>query len=323
MCSNAHPRGNGCTHQSHHWHERSLQLNTGDIGSGHGGYIRERQRSGKVSIRTKIFQGLGALPGSHKDFAFNSLLLLYYNQILGVSASAASAVLAIGLLFDAVSDPMVGAFSDNLKSRMGRRHPLMYAAALPLGLLVFALFSPPESLSETGLVIWLLCSVVLLHLSFTFFVVPWNALAAEFSNDYVERTSIIAYRHLVGWIGGVIFGFSMFTFVFAATEEYPVGQLNPANFRPFAIITGILVTLWVLLTTYLTRDQVPYLLQPQEKTRFDLGAMAGQCIAAIRSRNFRLIVFGYLTFIGLVGITGVFDAFMNTFFWGFAAEELR
>jgi hypothetical protein len=66
-------------------------------------YRRERVRVGKVPISTKLYQGIGALPGTHKDFAFNTFLLLYYSQILGIPAFQASIVLAISLVVDAIT----------------------------------------------------------------------------------------------------------------------------------------------------------------------------------------------------------------------------
>jgi GPH family glycoside/pentoside/hexuronide:cation symporter len=58
------------------------------------------------------------------------------------------------MMFDAVSDPLVGVWSDNTHSRLGRRHPFMYGAALPLAVAYFFLWSPPE-LSEFGLFVYL------------------------------------------------------------------------------------------------------------------------------------------------------------------------
>ena len=88
-------------------------------------FQRAEQRVGKVPFLTKFAQGFSALPGQHKEWAFNTLLLLYYSQVLGLPASTASIVLAISLVFDAISDPMAGAFSDSYRSRFGRRHALM------------------------------------------------------------------------------------------------------------------------------------------------------------------------------------------------------
>ncbi|MEM7218647.1 MAG: MFS transporter [Pseudomonadota bacterium] len=277
-----------------------------------------------MPVTTKIYQGIGALPGSHKDWAFSAVLLLYYNQILGVPATAASIALAAALLIDAITDPLVGAYSDQFKSRLGRRHPFMYAAAVPIGVLGYLLFSPPADAGHGVLTAWLLVNTVLLHIAFTFFVVPWNALAAEYSDDYVERTSIIAYRHLVGWIGGVVFAFCVLTYVFASTEQHPAGQLNPDAYPVFAVVLGSLMTLWVLITTHLTRREVPYLLQPVDAaSRVSVGALLRQILLSLRSRNFRLILVGHLIFAGLSGIGGVFDIYMNTYFWEFVAEDLR
>jgi Na+/melibiose symporter-like transporter len=151
-------------------------------------YQRERQRQGKVPVSTKIFQGVGALPGSHKDFAFNTFLLLYYSQVLGVPASSASLILAICLLVDAVTDPLVGAYSDSFRSRLGRRHPFMYAAAVPFGFFICLLFMPPAA-GETALLGWLFVFTLATRTSFTFFVMPWNALAAEFSDGWGESAA--------------------------------------------------------------------------------------------------------------------------------------
>lgn len=287
-------------------------------------YHREKKRQGKVPVSTKIFQGIGALPNSHKDFAFNTFLLLYYSQILGVPASTTSIILALCLFADAITDPLVGAYSDNFRSRLGRRHPFMYAAAIPLGLCLYLLFSPPEAAGETLLVVWLFAFALLTRVTFTFFLIPWNALLAEFSDDYVERTSIYTYRYLVGWVGGVAFTFGSYTWIFTSSTEYPAGQLDPANYGLFAMVVGGLVTFWCLLSTHLTRREIPYLLQPRAATpKFDLKELLGQVLLALTSPNFRLIFVCVLLFAGVAGVGQVFDIYMNTYFWEFKPEDLR
>jgi Na+/melibiose symporter-like transporter len=287
-------------------------------------YQREKNRHGKVPVSTKIYQGIGGLPNSHKDFAFNNFLLLHYSQILGVPASAAALILALCLFADAITDPLVGAYSDNFKSRFGRRHPFMYAAALPFGLFIFLLFSPPAGASEPLLMGWMFAFTLLTRTAFTFFIMPWNALAAEFSNDYEERTSIITYRYLVGWIGAVIFSFSVYTYVFTSSAAYPAGQLDPANYSLFAMVLGGLITLWCALSTHLTLREVPYLLQPVKETqKFNLRDLVGQVLLALSSSNFRLLFICVLLFAGIAGIGQVFDIYMNTYFWEFRPDDLR
>ncbi len=287
-------------------------------------YRRAKVRVGKVPISTKLYQGIGALPGAHKDLAFSTFLLLYYSQILGVPASSASIVMAIALAVDAIIDPLVGAYSDNFRSRFGRRHLFMYAAAIPLGLFLYLLFSPPAGAGTTLLTGWLLTFTLLVRLAFTFFVIPWNALAAEYSQDYVERTSIITFRMLVGWTGGLAFFFLVFTFVFPGSELYEKGQLDPRNYPLFAIILGLLVPTWCLLTTHLTRREIPYLKQPLNPTpRLQFTVLLRQVLLAFRSPNFRRVFVAFMLFSGIAGINGVFEIYMNTYFWEFGTSELR
>ena len=113
-------------------------------------FWRESQRTGRLPLKTKIIYALGEMPGSHMNSAIGTLLALYYNQILGVSASIIAIAMGLALFLDAVSDPVVGTYSDNLKTNLGRRHPLMYAAALPLGIFMALLFSPPAGLGESS-----------------------------------------------------------------------------------------------------------------------------------------------------------------------------
>ena len=88
-------------------------------------YTQATVRDGPVPLQSKIFQGFGSMTDSHIQFAFNALLIIYYNQLLGVPATSLSLVLVAGLIIDAISEPLVGAFSDRLNGRFGRRHLLL------------------------------------------------------------------------------------------------------------------------------------------------------------------------------------------------------
>lgn len=287
-------------------------------------YRREQVRQGKVPVSTKVFQGFGGLVNSHKDFAFNTFLLLYYSQIMGLSASLVSLAIAISLVVDAVSDPLVGSLSDNFQSKLGRRHPFMLAAALPFGLTLYLLFDPPAGLSDPMLLGWLLLFTISCRLAFTFFIVPWNAIAAEFSNDYIERTSIITFRYLVGWVGGIAFFLFTWEYLFPNTEQYPAGQLNGDYYPRFGMVVGGLVTLWALVSSLGTRKEIPFLLQPVDSVpRFSLQNAFDEVVLALRNANFRRLFILFLLFSGIGGVGGVFDIYMNTYFWAFTSTELK
>ena len=83
-----------------------------------------------LSWRTRLLYGLGQLPEGIKSAAFGFFLLFYYNQVLGLSGAQTGVALFIALLFDAISDPLVGALSDFTRSRWGSRHPYLYLSLI-------------------------------------------------------------------------------------------------------------------------------------------------------------------------------------------------
>jgi len=218
-----------------------------------------------LSLKVKFFQGFGAAPNTIKNWGFGTLVFFYYERVLEVPASLCALALFIALCFDAVTDPIVGSISDNWRSqRWGRRHAFMYAATLPLMATFYLLFLPPEGLGTIGLFVWVTVFAVLVRSFMTLFVIPWSALAAEFTPDYNERTVVMAYRFLLGWIIGVATGWLAFTFLFAPTPEFANGLWREARLalsnRSFRLIFlsiliasaigGVQATLGLYVSTY-------------------------------------------------------------------------
>ena len=284
-------------------------------------FQRAEQRVGKVPFWTKFAQGFSALPGQHKEWAFNTLLLLYYSQVLGMSATLAAVVIAISLVFDAISDPVAGAFSDSFRSRwLGRRHPLMLASIIPSCVAIFALFSPPHGLAEYYLAAWMLACTVTLRVSFSFFAVPWGAIAAELSEDYAERTIIIAFRMMIGVLGGGLFGSLAFILLFPESEG---GLFNPTHYSPFAATISGLMFFWMTFSTLATLNQVKYLPQPSDAVpKIALWDMLVKTAEALKNNYFRTLFIATLIASAVIGTGQVFDVYMNTFFWGFGTGDL-
>ena len=289
-------------------------------------YLRSEVRLGRVSTATKLAHGVGSMPGNYKEFVFNTFLLLYYSQILGLSASWVSLVLAVTLIIDAVTDPLMGAISDNFKPRLfpnlGRRHLFMYLAILPLGISLYCLFSPPNWANQQELLAWLCFWAIATRLAFTLYVVPWAALSAELTDDYEERTSIVVYRVAMAWVGGIAFQIFVYTFVMPDVGE-GYGQLEIDNYPTLAFWLAGLVMIWATITTHFTRNQIPYLRQPSDPAPLDLTLFLTEMRLAFVSKNFRLFFFVSLTFFATAGTGAVFDIYMNTYFWELRSEDLR
>ena len=99
---------------------------------------------------------VGQIPEGVQSTSFGFFLLFFYNQVLGLSGFLASLAIILAILVDAIGDPVIGAWSDGFRHRWGRRHPFMYAGAIPFALCFYCLFAPPDALSETQTFFWLL-----------------------------------------------------------------------------------------------------------------------------------------------------------------------
>jgi len=76
-------------------------------------------------MATKLAYGVGSVAYGIKDNGFSTLLLLFYNQVVGLPAQMVGLAVMVALIFDAFVDPLIGHLSDNTRSRWGRRHPFL------------------------------------------------------------------------------------------------------------------------------------------------------------------------------------------------------
>ena len=121
----------------------------------------------QVSNSTLFLHSTGSGVVGIKNVIFGTWVLLYYNQVLGLEPYLASIALGISLIFDAISDPLVGAWSDRLKSKLGRRHPFIYASIIPLAFCIWLLFIPPSSYDQIYLFFKLLILTICIRLAIT------------------------------------------------------------------------------------------------------------------------------------------------------------
>src|ERR1700722_8925176 len=155
----------------------------------------------KLTTPIKALYGLGAVSAAAKMQLFG-LVLLFYTQLVGVDPRLVSLALSIALFVDALWDPIVGQISDNTRSRLGRRHPYLYGAAIPAAICFALIFMPPLGWSDEALFVYLAVLVVAGRMLDSLIEVPGSALMPELTRNYEERTSIQGWRFAMGTVGG-------------------------------------------------------------------------------------------------------------------------
>ena len=276
-----------------------------------------------MSFHTKFFYGIGSVAYGVKDNGFAFFLLLYYNQVLGLSATAAGMALMIAMLVDAVSDPLVGYVSDNWHSRWGRRHPFMYFAALPLAICYALLWNPPAGLGEEWLFLYLLCGAILVRTLITLYEIPSSSMVAELTDHYDERTSLLSYRYFFGWYGGLTMAVLAYGVFLAATPEHPRGVLNPAGYRVFGIVGACAILLSVLTSSMGTHRYIPRLKAPPARQPFDPIRIFRQLFQTLSNRSFLALFISAIFGAAATGVTTNLNLYMNTYFWELTSEQIR
>ncbi|MEZ5998305.1 MAG: MFS transporter [Hyphomonas sp.] len=276
---------------------------------------------GRPSLGTRIAFGIGGAADGVKNNGMEYFLLFFYSQILGAPAPLVFTALMIALVVDAVSDPVVGYWSDNLRSRLGRRHPFMYAALIPIALTYFCVWNPPGSLQGAELFPWLLAFTVAVRLSFTFYEIPSTALAAELTGDYHTRTELMSYRYFFGWVAGLAIQVFLLFFLLKPSPENPSGYFSLPGWHTYGAAAACAIFLTAFLCTAGTHSHIPHLRAPPAARKITLGTVFREIFETISNPSFRALFLA--TLFGLIasGISASLNQYINGYFWGFRTDQ--
>ena len=275
-------------------------------------------RHAEVPFSIKVAYGTGSVAEGMKTTVFNSFLLFYYTGVLGLPGSLAGTALFLAMCFDAGSDPLVGYLSDHTRSRLGRRHPYMYSAALPMGVSVYLLLAPPTGLGEMGLFAWMTALSICVRVALTLHMIPRGALVPELTYDYDQRTALVASGFLMAWIGGLALAQIAWLVVIPGT---PGGRMDPAAYQQIGLIAGIASATAILASAGGLHRTIPTLRQP-EPTTLGFRPFAREVANAFSNRSFRTLMLGGIIISAAANFQEVFGLYMSTYFWEFADGDI-
>ena len=280
---------------------------------------------GKLRFDVKLAFGVGQLGEGLKNGAFGIFLLFYYNQVLGMPGTLAGLAVGTAVVVDAFTDPLAGSLSDHWRSRLGRRHPFMYASILPLAVSLFFLLNPPVT-GDWALFAWLVVFANLTRTSMSLYYVPHNALGAEMTEDFDERTELVGHRTFFGYFGhllAVAIGMGVF---FASTPEFDNGQLNAQAYPPFAATLAVLMAVVIFWSARGTRSVIPYLPTVTHRVSFRPGAVVRRVFTDVATAmgcgSFRWLFAGILIVFVMVGVDGALNIYIYTYFWELSRGEI-
>lgn len=269
----------------------------------------------RVGMAVRAIYGFGSIAYGIKDNGFRVFLLLFYNQVVGLPAAMVSAAVMTAMLIDCLIDPVIGHVSDNFKSKWGRRHPFMYASALPVALSFLLLWNPPFHWEQEALFWYLVVVAVVVRTFITLYEIPSSAMSAELTTDYTERSKIVGWRFFFAWWGGLTLTIAMFWFLMKATPEHPVGQLNPEAYVKYGYIGAVLMFLSILLSALGTHRFIPWMPQPVDREKRPLLAVGKEVFETLNIRPFLAIAGVGLVSAIAIGVGFSLAFYISTYVW--------
>lgn len=134
-------------------------------------------------------------------------ILYYYTDVLGISATAAGLIFLLAMLWDAVTDPVMGIIAQRTETRWGRYRPFIAAGAVPLCLSMMLVFHDP-GLEGIALIAYALAVQILFRTSYTIANIPYRALASSMTDSSRVRNALSAWRISLATIGSAFVGYS-------------------------------------------------------------------------------------------------------------------
>jgi Na+/melibiose symporter-like transporter len=276
-----------------------------------------------VAPRSRIAFAISGIPTS--GIIYNGIdyfLFFFYSQIIGLSSALVGLAIAIALVVDAISDPLIGYLSDNFQSKLGRRLPFMYASIIPMTALYMLVWFPPfDDTQQWALFAYLLLVCILLRLSMTMFDVPARSLVAELTSDYDERTRLGSLPISVAWITSSVMVMAMYTFWINDSAEYAKGQLNINGYQEGAMVCGAIVLLALLLSSIGLHPEIPNLHKKTSRQVISVKDMFLSLRELLQNRSMRALILSGLFVAAGNGTTAALWIYHYGSFFGMSSEQ--
>ena len=250
-------------------------------------------------------------------------VLLFYSQVLGLDPGLAGLAVGIGLVFDAITDPLVGYLSDGTRSRWGRRHPWLYASILPLCATFYLLWHPPAVISGDRLLFaWLVTCNVAMRTALTMFLVSAYAIVAEITSEYDARTRLLT--GFMVFFSIITNGMSvlMYAIWLVPTESQADGILNAQGYREAGLYGTAMIFASLMVFCIGLHRLAPRFRRFQPTGRLSPRRFLQQVGDVFRSASARAVMIAGVLYYAGTGTYVALWAYMYGFFWQFTSEQV-
>lgn len=166
--------------------------------------MEEKSLTHGIKFKDKVGYALGDTAGLLTFGLITPFQLMFYTDVLGISPAKAGVLLLVARIWDAVNDPMWGAFIDSRKpTRYGRFRPYILGASFPLALAGLLMFTKLPGLTPAQYLIYAYVTYIFYGMMYTGTNIPYGSLASVITDDEIERSSLSMFRSIGAGLGGL------------------------------------------------------------------------------------------------------------------------
>ena len=275
-----------------------------------------------LGLGIRVGYGFGSLAfGISAAVLSASVLQLYFNQVIGLPPAWVGTAIALTIFVDSITDPLIGRFSDNLRTPWGRRHVLMYASALPAAIGVLLMWHAPEDLGPAGLLTFMIGMLLFVRIATSFYEIPSLALAPELAPAYDERTSLLAWRYLFIYAGAATMNAILYMVFLREDADNPMGVLNRERYADFGVLAAGLIFVAIITASLATHGRIKYLHVPPRRT-VTWRAWAGELRAILSHSSLRFLMLTTLVNGFGGGVQFALQTYFFLHFWGLKPQDV-
>lgn len=239
----------------------------------------------QMTTPERIVFAAGDIFGGGGAALISVLYLFYLTDVIGIPPGYAGLALLIPKIWDAINDPLMGALSDNARTRWGRRRPFIAMGGSLLAFAMAAIWAPIGSWdSTTAKTLWAIGANLFYTTAATMVAVPFGSLSTEVTTDYEERNRINVLRLAFSTISAALCTLGGTTLL----GWYTGGRIS--SFELYLLLVGVFGTVFVvpILTVAIRcRERTPI---PTERTKLSLAGV----VSPLKHDSFRKLLALYV-----------------------------
>lgn len=214
----------------------------------------------KLPMKVKLGFGVANLGDTVITEFVGAFLIFFLTNVAGVRPALAGTIVFIGVIWDAISDPIIGTMSDRCTLKAGRRRPFLLISVVPIIIFTMLLFTA-VGLSTNMKFVYFTVMTIFYWTAYTLFNIPYLSLGSELTTNNDEKTRASSIRQVFGTFG-LLFANALPLILVTAFKN--MGANEKSAWMWAAMTLGVIAGLAILITWRATRGwEIRY--EPQSK----------------------------------------------------------